>query len=107
MAWEVVRRSTCRAARRGRPRADVVSGVGGAALGPVRTALVPGVTARGGDGDPTGCGDVWGATLFSHLLAGATLSDALAAANAAAARNVEHRGATGLAAFLRGQIALP
>ncbi|GLC28125.1 hypothetical protein [Roseisolibacter agri] len=88
-------------------RADVVSGVGGAALGPVRTALVPGVAARGGDGDPTGCGDVWGATHFSHLLAGATLSDALAAANAAAARNVEHRGASGLAAFLRGQLSLP
>ncbi len=88
-------------------RADVVSGVGGGALGPVRTALVPGVLARGGDGDPTGCGDVWGATHFSRLLAGATLSDALQAANAAAARNVEHRGASGLAAFLRGQIALP
>jgi sugar/nucleoside kinase (ribokinase family) len=88
-------------------RADVVTGVGGGGPGPLRTALVPGVAARGGDGDPTGCGDVWGATYFSRLLAGATLSDALVAANAAAARNVEHRGASGLAAFLRGQLVVP
>ena len=92
---------------RAQARADIVTGVGGGGAGPIRTALVPGVTARGGDGDPTGCGDVWGATYFSRLLAGATLSDALGAANAAASRNVEHRGATGLAAFLRGQLALP
>jgi hypothetical protein len=88
-------------------RADVVTGVGGGAPGPLRTALVAAVAARGGDGDPTGCGDVWGATYFSRLLAGATLSDALVAANAAAARNVEHRGASGLAAFLRGQLVVP
>jgi hypothetical protein len=31
----------------------------------------------------------------------------MAAANAAASRNVEHRGASGLAAFLRGKLALP
>ena len=88
-------------------RAAVVGGVGGAAPGPVRTAIVPGVAARVDPGDPTGCGDVWGATHFSRLLAGATLSDAFAAANRAAARNVEHRGATGLGAFLRGEISRP
>jgi hypothetical protein len=32
------------------------------------------------------------------------LSDAIAAAHRAAARNVEHSGASGLAAFLRGEI---
>jgi hypothetical protein len=87
-------------------QAPVVAGIGGGAPGPIRTALVAGVPARGGDGDPTGCGDVWGATHFSRLLAGDTLSDAMAAANAAASRNVEHRGASGLAAFLRGEIGL-
>ena len=88
-------------------RADIVTGVGGSAPGPLRTALVPGHAARVDPGDPTGCGDVWGATHFSGLLAGASLEDALRAANAAAARNVEHRGATGLASFLRGEISLP
>jgi hypothetical protein len=78
---------------------------GAGALGAVRTALVPAVTARtDGDGDPTGCGDVWGATYFTRLLAGDKLTDAIAAANRAAARNVEHRGASGLAQHLRGEL---
>ena len=55
-------------------------------------------------GDPTGCGDVWGATCFCRLLSGDTLDDAMTAANAAAARNVQHRGATGLNRFLQGRI---
>jgi len=77
----------------------------GASVGPVRTALVP--TPRTlADGDPTGCGDVWGATYFSRLLAGDNFGDAILAAHRAAARNVEYRGATGLANFLRGQISL-
>jgi sugar/nucleoside kinase (ribokinase family) len=59
-----------------------------------------------GDGDPTGCGDVWGATHFSRMVAGDRLSDAMRAAAVAAARNVGHRGATGLAAHLRGEISL-
>jgi hypothetical protein len=73
------------------------------ALGPVRTSLVPSERALN-DGDPTGCGDVWGATCFSRLLAGDKLTDAIVTAHRAAARNVEHRGASGLAAFLRGEI---
>jgi hypothetical protein len=56
-------------------------------------------------GDPTGCGDVWGATCFCRLLAGDPLESALLAANRAAARNVQHRGATGLNHFLQGRIA--
>ena len=86
-------------------RADVVAGVGGGPSGPVRTALVPAAEVRARDLDPTGCGDVWGATHFSRLLAGDSLEDAIAAAHRAAARNVEHRGATGLASHLRGEIA--
>ena len=57
-------------------------------------------------GDPTGCGDVWGSTYFSRLLAGQPLSDAIEAAHGAAARNVSFRGATGLANHLRGTISL-
>ncbi len=72
---------------------------------PLRTALVPASPTRGtGDGDPTGCGDVWGATCFSRLVAGDTLSVAMRAACDAAARNVEHKGATGLAHHLRGEL---
>lgn len=57
------------------------------------------------DGDPTGCGDVWGSTCFLNLLTGASLGDAMRRANRAAARNAEHRGATGLDLFLQGKIA--
>ena len=74
-----------------------------AALGPIRTALVPAPAALT-TGDPTGCGDVWGATYFSRLLGGDTLTAAMRGANEAAARNVEQRGATGLSGHLRGQL---
>jgi hypothetical protein len=56
------------------------------------------------DGDPTGCGDVWGATFFCRLIAGVPLREAMAHANRVAARNVQHRGATGLHHFLRGNL---
>ena len=76
-------------------------------IGPARTALVRGETPRvTGGGDPTGCGDVWGATYFSRLLAGDRFVDAIRAAHRAGARNVEHRGATGLANHLRGELSL-
>ena len=79
----------------------------GAAVGAVRTALVPAeATREQGAGDPTGCGDVWGATYFSRLVAGDKLADAMRAAHRAAARNVEHRGATGLANYLRGELSV-
>jgi sugar/nucleoside kinase (ribokinase family) len=77
----------------------------GASGGPMRTALVP-TEARSGAGDPTGCGDVWGATAFSRLLAGDSLLVAMQGAHRAAGRNVEHRGASGLANHLRGKISL-
>ena len=76
-----------------------------AMLGPIRTALLPAEPPSGaGTGDPTGCGDVWGATYFSRLLAGDKFGDAMRAAHRAAARNVEHRGAAGLAHHLRGEL---
>jgi sugar/nucleoside kinase (ribokinase family) len=52
-------------------------------------------------GDPTGCGDVWGATCFVALVRGEPLDRAVRSANRAAARNVAHRGADGLHGFLR------
>jgi hypothetical protein len=63
-------------------------------------AAVPGPE----DGDPTGCGDVWGATFFCRLLAGDPLRAAMTRANEMAARNVQHRGATGLHNFLKGRL---
>ena len=72
--------------------------------GAIRTARVPAKPTRHGSGDPTGCGDVWGATYFSRLLAGDKLDAAIDRANEAAARNVDHRGATGLADYLRGEL---
>ena len=72
---------------------------------PIKSALIPPEEITD-DGDPTGCGDVWGATYFSRLLAGDRLNAAILAAHRAAARNVRHRGASGLANHLRGKISL-
>ncbi len=77
-----------------------------AAHGAIRTARVPAKPARHGPGDPTGCGDVWGATYFSRLLAGDKLDAAIDRALDAAARNVDHRGARGLADYLRGELSI-
>jgi hypothetical protein len=79
----------------------------GRAGGPVRTARVSAARVPSGGpagGDPTGCGDVWGATYFSRLLAGDMLAEAMCVAIAAAARNVGYRGASGLAHHLRGEL---
>ncbi len=67
-----------------------------AAPGPVRSGRVEGREVVGEEGDPTGCGDVWGASCYGGLFAGRSLEAAMAAANRRAARNVEHRGARGL-----------
>ena len=75
------------------------------ASGTLRTELIPAVLTRDvNGGDPTGCGDVWGATYFSRLLAGEDIRTAMTAASQAAARNVDHRGATGLSQYLRGEL---
>jgi hypothetical protein len=55
-------------------------------------------------GDPTGCGDVWGATFFGRLLSGESLEKSMAAANLAAGMNLRFRGARGLAAHLAGRM---
>jgi hypothetical protein len=79
----------------------------GANSGAIRTAKLPAKAPRhAGPGDPTGCGDVWGATYFSRLLAGDSLETAIDRALDAAARNVDHRGATGLADYLRGELSI-
>jgi len=72
---------------------------------PVRTARIP---AEGGpilhQGDPTGCGDVFGAAVTASLLAGLPLEAALRRGTQMAARNVSHRGATGLRDHLLGHL---
>ena len=79
----------------------------GAIRGAIRTSLVPAeLPSQNGTLDPTGCGDVWGATYFARLLAGDKLGDAIEAAMKAAARNLTHRGATSLANYLRGELSL-
>ncbi len=72
-----------------------------------RESARSGMVAREGAplvGDPTGCGDVWGATFFSRLLAGDDLEAAMREANRLASRNVEHRGARGLFRHLGGRL---
>jgi sugar/nucleoside kinase (ribokinase family) len=71
--------------------------------GAARSARIA-VSAGPREGDPTGCGDVWGATCALHLFRGAPLESAVRAANHAAARNVEHRGASGLHHHLSGRL---
>jgi hypothetical protein len=71
--------------------------------GPARSGRVAAPVISGA-GDPTGCGDVWGATFFIRLLAERELLSSLRAANGAAARNVSHRGATGLREHLLGRL---
>jgi sugar/nucleoside kinase (ribokinase family) len=55
-------------------------------------------------GDPTGCGDVLGATAAALLVQQVPLERALERAVHMAARNVTHRGATGLRDHLLGRL---
>jgi sugar/nucleoside kinase (ribokinase family) len=64
--------------------------------------VAPGASATG---DPTGCGDVWGATVFAALLSRMPVEEAVRHANAAAARSVELRGTATLWSHLRGAAA--
>ena len=84
-------------------------GAGTSALGAIRTALVSAVPVdvKGRDLDPTGCGDVFGATLFARMLAGEAFPAALHWAVRAAARNAAYRGTRGLAHHLRGELVPP
>lgn len=72
-------------------------------LGPIRSGKVPPAFVVE-EGDPTGCGDVWGATFFARLLAGVPLEEAMQEANRSAARNAQRRGAAGLHRYLKGMV---
>ena len=56
------------------------------------------------EGDPTGCGDVWGATAFARLLDGDALEDVLSKANELASQNVGQLGARNLFNHLEGKL---
>lgn len=71
--------------------------------GPIRTQRLPAAEVAT-SGDPTGCGDVFGATMVARLLAGDPVEAALREANRLAARNLSAHGATGLQHHLRGEI---
>jgi hypothetical protein len=75
-----------------------------AEAGAVATALVPAPATE--LADPTGCGDVFGAVACARLLAGDPLPEAVRVANELAAKNAGFRGASGLAAHLRGELQL-
>jgi sugar/nucleoside kinase (ribokinase family) len=64
--------------------------------------LAPSMVRDGAGIDPTGCGDVWGATFFSRLLLGETPRAATIVANEAAGRSATWRGVTGLVQHLLG-----
>ena len=72
-------------------------------VGPIRTARIPVGEVRDAL-DPTGCGDVFGATVVSFLTQGLDVVDAIRRANENAARNLTYRGATDLHHRLRGEI---
>jgi hypothetical protein len=71
---------------------------------PVRSARIAPDLAADPGGDPTGCGDVLGATVVASLVAGAPLEEALRLGTRMGARNVAHRGATGLREHLLGRL---
>jgi hypothetical protein len=73
---------------------------------PIRTARIPADPGAPEGGDPTGCGDVFGASVVAALVAGAPLEEALRLGTRMGARNVVHRGATGLRDHLLGRLSL-
>jgi hypothetical protein len=75
--------------------------------GKLKSEIVPaGSMHEGPRVDPTGCGDVWGSTFFSRLLAGDEFLTAIARANRSAECNVEYHGANGLAAYISEELNL-
>ncbi len=70
----------------------------GGGLAPRREAVA--VPGGGGRGDPTGCGDIWGATCFAGLLDGLEIAKAARRANRVARRNLACTGAEELHASL-------
>ena len=80
-------------------------GNGHRALGPIQTARIA-APAVLDDGDPTGCGDAFGATLCARLLSGDSIEEGILQANRTGARNFTCRGASSLMHSLRGGIAV-
>jgi len=70
----------------------------GAAAGEAGGAIAPVAPIVGAD--PTGCGDVWGASCFASLLAGNDLESAARTATGLAERNAGFQGADGLREYL-------
>ena len=70
---------------------------------PVRTALIAAEDVH--EGDATGCGDVFGATLVTRLLTATPTEHAIGEAHRASARNVLYHGTAGLYRHLRGELA--
>jgi len=73
--------------------------------GPIRSARI-GAAQVDEPLDPTGCGDVFGASTLSYLLRGASVEEAISEANALAAANLSFRGATELHHHLRRKLKL-
>jgi hypothetical protein len=71
---------------------------------PIRTARIPPDDAAPTGGDPTGCGDVFGGAVAAGLAAGTSLEDAMREGTRLAARNLAHRGASGLRDHLLGRL---
>jgi len=90
----------------GRGEPPLAARRGRATTSTIQTARIaaPRVVA---DPDPTGCGDVFGATLATRLLAGDVIETAIARANDYGAQNAECRGAGAFLHRLRGGIAVP
>ncbi|MBW3552090.1 MAG: hypothetical protein KY466_01200 [Gemmatimonadetes bacterium] len=90
---------------RGPAGATIVARPGAGAAGPGSGAVQAHDAPIEGEwpgSDPTGCGDVWGATCFVRLVLGDDLPASVRAANRAAARNLGHRGADRLFQHLKG-----
>jgi len=91
-----------------RPSEGLKTGGTGGGGGPIESARIPVDPADQAPvttGDPTGCGDVFGAAACAAIIDGADLPAALRGATRIAARNVTHRGATGLRDHLLGRLA--
>jgi hypothetical protein len=71
--------------------------------GTVSTSRIP-VASAADALDPTGCGDVFGATITSCLVGDREVEEAIRKANEFAARNLSYRGASYLQYHLRGEI---
>lgn len=56
------------------------------------------------EGDPTGCGDVWGIAALLGLIEGLDIEAAIRRANRTAGANVSYRGTSGLSDYLRDEI---